>query len=214
MTKVAWDYTHQEFTITDYYYFSILQKVCKENDIKVDEVTKWENLKDYDVIVFNYPEIHFNEKEVEDVKKFVEEGKRVIILGYYKNEDHIADTVNTLATHFGLRMNPDEVTDEVNNLDGDKYFVVTSKVYKYNEGVKKLLLACTPSISLEGENTEVIIEGEETAKSNMGYKPILGAVYKHPSGGEFMVIGTTVFWDNYSINHFNNKEFAINILKK
>jgi hypothetical protein len=48
----------------------------------------------------------------------------------------------------------------------------------------------------------------------MGYKPILGAVYKHPSGGEFMVIGTTVFWDNYSINHFNNKEFAINILKK
>ena len=214
MTKVAWDYTHQEFTITDYYYFSILQKVCKENGIEVDEVTEWEKLKDYDVIVFNYPEIPFNDKEVEDVKRFVEEGKRVIILGYYKNEDHIADTVNSLATHFGLKMNPDEVTDELNNLNGDKYFVVTSKVYKYNEGVNKLLLACTPSISLEGENTEVIIEGEDSAKSNMGYKTVLGALYKHPSGGEFIVIGTTVFWDNYSINHFNNKEFAINILKK
>ena len=214
MTKVAWDYTHQEFTITDYYYFSILQKVCKENGIKVDEVTDWNELKNYDVIVFNYPEIPFNEKEVEDVKQFIEEGKRVIILGYYKNEDHIADTVNSLATHFGLKMNPDEVTDETNNLDGDKYFVVTSKVYKYNDGVKKLLLACTPSISLEGENTEVLIEGEGTAKSNMNFKPILGALYKHPSGGEFIIIGTTVFWDNYSINHFNNKEFAVNILKK
>jgi len=214
MTKVAWDYTHQEFTITDYYYFSILQKVCKANGIKVDEVTDWNELKNYDVIVFNYPEIPFNEKEVEDVKKFIEEGKRVIILGYYKNEDHIADTVNSLATHFGLKMNPDEVTDETNNLDGDKYFVVTSKVYKYNDGVGKLLLACTPSISLEGENTEVLIEAEETAKSNMNFKPILGALYKHPSGGEFIIIGTTVFWDNYSINHFNNKEFAVNILKK
>ncbi len=214
MTRVAWDYTHQEFTITDYYYFSILQKVCKENGIEVDEVTDWSKLPEYDVIVFNYPEIPFNEKEVEDVKKLVESGKRVIILGYYKNEDNIADTVNTLATAFGLRMNPDEVTDEVNNHKGDAYFVVTSKVYQYNDGVEKLMLACTPSVSLEGENTEVVIEGEETAKSNKGFKPVLGAVYKHPSGGEFIVIGTCVFWDNYSIELYNNKEFAVNLLKK
>jgi len=214
MTKVAWDYTHQEFTITDYYYFSILQKVCKENGIEVDEVTDWAKLPEYDVIVFNYPEIPFNEREVEDVKRLLENGKRVVILGYYKNEDNIADTVNTLATAFGLKMNPDEVTDKVNNHNGDPYFVVTSKVYKYSDGVEKLVLACTPSISLEGENTEVVIEGEETAKSNKGFKPILGAVYKHPSGGEFVVIGTCVFWDNYSIELYNNKEFAINLLKK
>jgi len=214
MTKVAWDYTHQEFTITDYYYFSILQKVCKENGIEVDEVTDWSKLKEYDVIVFNYPEQPFTKKEVEEVKKLVEEGKRVLILGYYKNEDNIADTINTLATAFGLKMNPDEVTDEKNNHKGDGYFVVTSKVYKYNDRVEKLMLACTPSVTLEGENTEVVIEGEETAKSNKGYKCVLGAVYKHPSGGEFIVIGTCVFWDNYSIELYNNKEFAINLLKK
>jgi hypothetical protein len=101
-TKVAWDYTHQEFTITDYYYFSILQKVCEANDIKVDEVTDWNKLADYDVIVFNYPEIPFNEKEVQDIVNLVKQGKRVVILGYYKNEDNIADTVNTLAKAFGL----------------------------------------------------------------------------------------------------------------
>jgi len=213
-TKVAWDYTHQEFTITDYYYFSILQKVCKENDIEVDEVTDWNKLSEYDVVVFNYPEIPFKPEEVEDVKKLVESGKRVIILGYYKNEDNIADTVNTLATAFGLKMNGDEVTDPVNNHNNDAYFVVTSKIYKYNEGVERLMLACTPSISLEGENTEAIIEGEETAVSNQNNKTILGAVYRHPSGGEFVVIGTCVFWDNYSIELYNNKQFAINLLKK
>jgi hypothetical protein len=213
-TKVAWDYTHQEFTITDYYYFSILQRVCAENGIEVDEVTDWNKLPEYDVIVFNYPEIPFTEKEVEDVKKLVESGKRVIILGYYKNEDNIADTVNTLATAFGLRMNGDEVTDKDNNHNNDPYFVVTSKVYRYNDGVEKLMLACTPSISLEGENTEVVIEGEPSAVSNQGNKPILGAVYKHPSGGEFIVVGTCVFWDNYSIELYNNKQFAVNLLKK
>ena len=46
--KVGWDYTHQEFTITDYYYFSILSRVCKENNIAVEEVTDWNELKNYD----------------------------------------------------------------------------------------------------------------------------------------------------------------------
>ncbi len=213
-TKVAWDYTHQEFTITDYYYFSILQRVCAENGIEVDEVTDWSRLPEYDVVVFNYPEIAFNEREVEDVKKLVESGKRVIILGYYKNEDSIADTVNSLATAFGLRMNDDEVTDKKSNHNGDPYFVVTSKVYKFNENVGSLMLACTPSVSLIGENTEVVIEGEPSAVSNKENKPVLGALYRHPSGGEFIVIGTCVFWDNYSIGLYDNKQFAINLLKK
>ena len=43
----------------------------------------------------------------------------MILLGYYKNEDHIADTYNTLARRFGMELNPDEVTDEVNNHQGD-----------------------------------------------------------------------------------------------
>ncbi|NPB05238.1 MAG: ThuA domain-containing protein [Aquificae bacterium] len=214
MTKVAWDYTHQEFTITDYYYFSILQRACKENGILVDEVTDWSKLAEYDVIVFNYPEKPFTPEEVGDVKKLVEAGKRVVILGYYKNEDFIADTVNSLATAFGLRMNPDEVTDPESNHGGDPYFVVTGKVYGFNDGVEKLMLACTPSISLEGENTEVLIEGEPSAVSNKGFKPVLGALYRHPSGGEFIVVGTCVFWDNYSIERYSNQRFALNLLKR
>ena len=213
--KVGWDYTHQEFTITDYYYFSILSRVCKENNIAVEEVTDWNELKNYDVIVFNYPEKGFTSDEVEQVKKWVEEeGKRVIILGYYKNEDNIADTINSLSKHFGIIMNGDEVTDDKNNHNQDPYFLVTSKIYHFNQDTEKVMLACTPSLTIKGENIAIVVEGENTAKSNQGFKPILGAMYKSSSGGEFIVIGTCVFWDNYSIELYSNKNFALNLLKK
>jgi len=212
--KVAWDYTHQEFTITDYYYFSTLQKACEREGIKVDEVTDWRALEDYDVIVFNYPEKPFTEAEVEDALRWVKEGKRLIALGYYKNEDEIANTVNSLATAFGIRMNGDELIDPVNNYKNDPYFVVTPKIYAFNEGVEKLMLACTPTLTPFGENTRPIIEGEPTAVSDQGHPPVLGAIYEDPSGGEFVVVGTCVFWDNYSIETFSNLPFALNLLKK
>jgi len=46
--RVGWSITHQEFTITDYYYFSVLQKKAPEFNLAIDEVDDWEKLSSYD----------------------------------------------------------------------------------------------------------------------------------------------------------------------
>ncbi|ADC89584.1 hypothetical protein Thal_0952 [Thermocrinis albus DSM 14484] len=214
-TRVAWSITHQEFTITDYYYFSILQREAQKRNIIIDEVDRWEDLPKYDTIVFNYPEIPFTEKEAQDVEKWVWElGKKVILLGYYKNEDHIADTCNTLARRFGMELNPDEVTDTQNNHQGDSYFVVTSKIRRYNKNVEKIMLACSASIKPLMPDIKVVVRGEDTAVSNMGYYTLLIAEQIAPtSGGYFCLAGTCVFWDNYSITLYDNLEFSLNLLE-
>ena len=51
-TRVARSITHQEFTITDYYYYSILQKEAEKRGLIIHEVDKWEKLIEYDTIVF------------------------------------------------------------------------------------------------------------------------------------------------------------------
>ncbi len=220
-TRVAWSITHQEFTITDYYYFSILQREAEKRGLIIHEVDKWEKLPEYDTIVFNYPEVPFSEKEAEEVEKWVwEEGKKVILLGYYKNEDHIADTCNSLARRFGMELNPDEVTDEVNNHQGDKYFVVTSKIRRYNKNeknevnVNRIMLACSASIKPLMPDIKVVVRAEDTAQSNMGNYTLLIAEQLAPtSGGYFCLAGTCVFWDNYSITLYDNLEFSINLLR-
>jgi hypothetical protein len=220
-TRVAWSITHQEFTITDYYYFSILQKEAEKRGLVVEEVSQWDKLSEYDTIVFNYPEIPFTEKEAQEVERWVwEEGKKVILLGYYKNEDHIADTCNTLARRFGMELNPDEVTDETNNHNADPYFVVTSKIRRYNRNennevdVSKIMLACSASIKPLMPDIKVVVRAEDTAKSNMGNYTLLIAEQIAPtSGGYFCLAGTCVFWDNYSITLYDNLNFSINLLR-
>ncbi len=220
-TRVAWDITHQEFTITDYYYFSILQREAEKAGIEIDEVDDWGSLEKYDTIVFNYPEIPFTEEEARWVEKLVwEKGKKVILLGYYKNEDKIADTCNTLARRFGMELNPDEVTDEKNNHQGDKYFVVTSKIRRYNKNeknevnVKKVMLACTASIKPIMPDIKIVVRAEDTAVSNMDNYTLLIAEQIAPtSGGYFCLAGTCVFWDNYSITLYDNLNFSLNLLR-
>jgi len=218
MTRVAWSITHQEFTITDYYYFSKLSKEAQKVGILIEEVDRWEKLKEYDTIVFNYPEIPFTEEEAQDIEKLVwEEGKKVILLGYYKNEDRIADTCNTLARRFGMELNSDEVIDEVNNHQGDKYFVVTSKLRRYTKNeknevvVQKIVLPCTASIRPLMPDIKVVARGEDTAKSNQeNYTLLIAEQIAPPSGGYFCLAGTCVFWDNYSIDLYDNLAFSLN----
>ncbi len=221
MTRVAWSITHQEFTITDYYYFSKLSREAQKVGIQIDEVDSWDKLKDYDTIVFNYPEIPFTEKEIQDIERLVwEEGKKVILLGYYKNEDHIADTCNTLARRFGMELNSDEVIDEVNNHQGDKYFVVTSKLRRYTKNeknevvVQKIVLPCTASIKPLMPDIKVVARAEDTAKSSQDNYTLLIAEHIAPtSGGYFCLAGTCVFWDNYSIDLYDNLAFSLNLLR-
>ena len=214
ISKVGWSITHQEFTVTDYYYFSVLQKKAPEFNIEIYEVEKWEELKNYDTIVFNYPEIPFSEKEVKFIQDLVEkEGKKVILLGYYKNEDRIADTCNTLARAFGMELNDDEVTDERSNYKGDRYFLVTSKIRRYKDGVEKILLPCTASIKPLMPDIKIVARAEDSAVSNKGNYTLLIAEHFAPkSGGYFCLAGTCVFWDNYSIELYDNLRFSMNLL--
>ncbi len=212
--RVGWSITHQEFTVTDYYYFSVLQKKAPEFGMEIDEVSEWEKLSSYDTVVFNYPEISFTEEEVKFIQDLVEnKGKKVILLGYYKNEDRIADTCNTLARAFGMELNGDEVTDEVNNHKGDPYFVVTTKIRRYKDGVEKVLLPCTASIKPLMPDIKVVVRGEDTSLSNQGNYTLLIAEHFAPkSGGYFCLAGTCVFWDNYSIELYDNLKFSMNLL--
>ena len=68
-SRVAWSITHQEITITDYYYFYLLQKEAEKRGLIKHEVAKWEKLIEYDTIVYTYPEIPFSEKEAEKKKR-------------------------------------------------------------------------------------------------------------------------------------------------
>ncbi len=220
-SRVGWSITHQEFTITDYYYFSILQREAQKAGIEIEEVDDWNRLREFDVVVFNYPEIPFSEKEAEEVERWVwEDGKKVILLGYYKNEDHIADRCNTLARRFGMELNSDEVTDEKSNHKGDRYFVVTSKIRRYNKNdkneinVRKVLLPCSASIRPLMPDIKIVVRAEDSAVSNQGnYTLLVAEQIAPPSGGYFCLAGTCVFWDNYSIGLYDNLNFSLNMLK-
>ena len=211
MSKIAWDISHQEFTIEDHYYFSILKRKLSEVGAIVSEITDFKEITKFDILVLNYPEKSFTLDDVKLVKRFMEQGGRVIALGYYNNEDSIADTINSLAEYFGLKLMDDEVTDNVNNINDDKYFVVTSKVKAFNKSVKKILMPCTASVKILSNKGFPIVIGEKTAKTSSGNDPIIGARVKIGKG-EFILLGTCVFWDNYSITKFDNLQFSLNLL--
>ncbi len=205
MGKIAWSTAHQEFIISDHYYFWKLEKFIKETLGKeVEEVDNLEDVLsgDYDTLIFNYPEIPFEEKDVEIVKKFLARGGKVGIFGYYKNEDRIADTINTLISHFGMKHNGDIVTDEVNNDEGDALMIRADMV----DG-GEVVLACTSTV----EGGKPIVVGKDTSRSNQD-KELVFFAEKEIDGGKLIVGGTCVFWDNYSIDRGDNKKLIAYIL--
>ncbi len=215
MTKVAWSTAHQEFIISDHYYFSKLQRYARENGIVIDEVDSIEKFSEYDTIVFNYPEIPFKEEEVDFLAELIRKGKKIMIFGYYKNEDRIADTCNSLTKRFGIVFNGDTVVDTENNYEGDDLLITTRNIKHFRDNVNKVMLACTDTITIENELVEPIVYAEETAISKLGKEKILFAEYRDlGSGGTLIAGGTCVFWDNYSIDLFNNKEFSLDLLTR
>lgn len=209
MRRIGWDISHQEFTIEDYYYFSVLKEAIIRHGGIVKEVAELNAIKNFDVLVINYPEKSFTRTEVDIIEKFMLQGGRVIVLGYYQNEDNVADFINSLTTRFGLEINHDTIIDEENN-SGDKYFIVTQRILRYNNNVGKVLMPCTASIK-PSKNAHTIIIGEKTARTTSNNKPIIAAETKIGKG-ELILIGTCVFWDNFSIKKYDNLKFALNIL--
>ncbi|KUK13385.1 MAG: hypothetical protein H5T91_05130 [Synergistetes bacterium] len=200
---IGWSVFHQEFTIEDHYYFSILKRA-----IKYKLVNSLKEARECKVIVFNYPEKPFTEEEIEEIISLVEEGRRVIALGYYMNEDNVASLLNELSKPFGLKMLPSSVMDNENSLNGDPYLVVTGNVTNFNNGVEKVLMPCVAPIEITGGKAEPFIISESSSSPP---SQILGAraIY---GKGEFILLGTCVFWDNFSINHFDNLRFSLNLL--
>lgn len=209
--RIGWDITHLEFTIEDHYYFSSLKSNIKNAGGVVSEVKDFNELGKYDVIVFNYPETPFNKSQVKIVKRLIESGKRAVITGYYDNEDRIADNINTISSPFGLNLRTDRVRDNIYNEKGDDLLIVSSRINRhYKKSVKKVMLPCTASIRMNGNFTEPLILKEET-NLNSKRDVIVGAVANYGKG-EFILIGSCVFWDNFAITRYSNLNFSLNLL--
>ncbi|HEX3033832.1 MAG TPA: hypothetical protein VHT73_01705 [Thermodesulfobacteriota bacterium] len=210
--KIAWDISHLEFTIEDHYYFSFLKSKIKEMGASVKELDSFERIVDYDVVVLNYPEKPFTRKEAKLVRKCLEVGKKIIVSGYYNNEDMIADNINSLSSHFGLSLNSDMVRDRANNDKGDDLLVITSRILSHNDHVNKVLFPCSGSINIHGDqvNPIVLLENKSLRQSK---RKIIGAEAE-VGVGRFILLGTCVFWDNFAIRKYSNLRFSLNLLLK
>ncbi len=209
--KIGWDISHQEFTINDHYYFSILKSRIFDEGALVHEVRRFKDIIKYDVLVLNYPEKPFTKRDTKLVKQFIERGRKVIVCGYYHNEDMIADNINSLSTRFGLSLKKDGVRDKLHNFKGDDLLILTSKILSCDCKVNKVLLPCCASITISGRSATEVVLMEHSLIAKSKKKTILAAQFR-VGNGKFILIGTCVFWDNFAINRFNNMRFALNLL--
>ncbi|MCS7143920.1 MAG: DUF4350 domain-containing protein [Archaeoglobaceae archaeon] len=185
--RVVWSASRGEFSIGDYYYFSKLTRVAEKEGIEMTEEKRFTNLGEYDLIVFNYPEIKFTKSDVLRIRKWVENGKKIILAGYYSNVDKVSQNVNRVARYFGLRVNYDLIKDPEKNL-GDEMFPIARC------GNLEVVMPCSASV----------VGGKEFVVG----KSIFGAV-----SNNVLVLGTCVFWDNYALSLAQNKDFALKILR-
>ena len=187
--RVAWDSSHGEFLISDYYYFSKLRRYAEEERILVDEVKDFEKLWEYDVIVFNYPEVKFTKREVDRILRVLEKdrSKTVVLLAYYSNVDGVAENVNRVSEKVGIRVEDDVVVDNERNA-GDPMFPVAEW-----RG-KEVLMPCSSPV-------------------RGGVPVVTGKDVFAAKSGNLVVFGTCVFWDNYSIDFRANRELALSVLR-
>ncbi len=210
VAKVAWDVSHLEFTIEDPYYFSKLRRLCHEKGILIEEIRDFQKLADYDVVVFNYPELKFSKGEIKDIETLLLSGKRVIFTGYCMNEDGVNENINKVLNYFGLNIFKDIVLCK--DSEGDNRYFPCLNVLGI-PSVRKVVMPCASSVG--GEGATAFIKGDSstiTAPTNVE-SPIVGVVKKYGKG-ELIVLGTCVFWDNFSIDKADNKKLAFALLSK
>jgi len=198
-----------EFTIEDHYYFSKLKSELIKAGANVKELLSFEELDKYDVVVLNYPEKSFNRKQINIVKKYIHNGGRLIATGYYSNEDNIANSLNTLCFDFGMELKKDQIIDPENCDKNDQLLITTSSIENYNKGVKKVIFPCCASIKLSNYGPNPIAYSQINQKSIT--KKVIAAETSHGKG-RFIMIGTCVFWDNYSLSKYSNLRFSLNLL--
>jgi len=205
MSVVGWDASHGEFTIEDYYYFSKLRKFAEGEGIEIYEIKNFNKLGDYDVIVFNYPEKDFRSQEISKIRRWLRAGKRVIFAAYYSNMDGVAERINKVLARMEVpvRINNDVIIDPENNY-GDMMFP------KGRYGEKVVVMPCSASVSAKDG---AIITSFESARCHPTgiERPFFGV--RVEMGGELIVLGTCVFWDNFAIEIEENKTFSLDLLR-
>ena len=197
--KVAWDVSHSEFAVRDHYYYSRLLEIAAESGIKMEEIDSINAIKEYDVLVVNYPEEEFTDKEGEKIKNFVKGGGRLIVLAYYENKDNSARASTSISKNFGVKFNEDKVTSSKS--EENEYIIVTSRIEKFNHNVEKIVLPCPCSV--DSGNYFVYEEDKNLP------------LFSYVKYGKGIAIfgGSCAFWDNHSIERANNRNFALNLLK-
>ncbi len=214
MNQIGWDISHQEFTITDHYYFSKLENLLRKHNSAPVEVSQWQDLNQFKVIVLNYPEKDFSAEEIHDIHRWVREGKRVILTAYYKGEDNVTHIINRVVQPLGIYLNSDILTDNLNCYCGDPLLLITTK-HRLTPNTR-LLLPCASSIGWDksaADKIEVLVMSEDSTINQRGEHGPFTLVLSYREGrGELIIAGTCVFWDNFSIDYGSNKELSLKLL--
>lgn len=210
---IIWSYSKGEFVIFDHYYFSTLYQYINQNfkleiPTKFSELLKIANKQDFELIIFNYPEKPFTNNQINSILELFNQGKKILFLTYYKNEDNSSQIVNSIISKVGLKINYDEVVDFHQNHNNDKYLITTSKIHdKLKSEVKKIIMPCTSTISIEKNKDyiyEVLVKTESEEK--------IIAAQANNKKGKIIAFGTCVFWDNFSISLYDNFQFTKNLI--
>jgi len=211
--KVAWSATHQEFLLSDGYYFSGLYKELTKRGVLIEEGDDFDRLFEYDVIIFNYPENPFRVEEKKRIQKVLnEEKKKTIFTAHFRGKDGVFDVCNAITQDFGITVLPEGVKDECCHLEDDSLIITTDNIKKYASNVKEVVFPYSAPLSLS-DGVEVILKGRDTAVSDSGEKaPILIAQKSFESGSKLIVCGGCIFWDNFSLFRLDNLQFVVNLI--
>ncbi len=191
--KVGWSASHGEFLIEDYYYFSKLKEYAENDGIEIVQENSFYRLERYDVVVFNYPEISFRLRELGRIRGWLRRGKRIIFASYYNNLDRVSEIINRALARINstVRLGMDIVVDEKNNISDSRFPVAVWKG-------RKVVMPCSSSV----------YGGTPLVRSD---RAVFGAS-EEIGNGKILVIGTCVFWDNYSIDLLSNRKLSLSLL--
>lgn len=157
-------------------------------------------LREFDITVFNYPEKPFTTKEIRKIFRYVRGGGKVIVSAYYNNEDRVAEVATRLTQPFGIKFNFDALVDKKES------YLITATSPASSDSLSrgelmlpsglKVYFPCSCSISCDGKHFPILVFKDKTC----------GLLVREGKGC-LIALGTSVFWDNFSIRKKDNLKF-------
>lgn len=200
MQRLFWDQSHQEFVLNDYYYYSKLNVFLNQNFLVKSGDFFRESLNSWDWLVLNYPEKPFTQDEQKKVLEYLKQGGQVIATAYYQNEDNVASIFTQLFQPLDVVFREDVVV----GADGTPDLYTTQVTEPFSTQVKKVHFPCTCSLRIP-ESAHPILLAEPSQKSSLTDENSLVLSAVLPVGeGKLFLMGTSVFWDNFCSNSYDN----------